>query len=91
MHEPEKAEGRPHGPQPEEAATQAISQIGTSVTHAVIAADIRDRRRASRELDDLLGIVRPVTDVSDIDMDWYHVTGLDLGYVERQPAAGVAG
>lgn len=42
------------------------------------------RRRVSRDLDELLGIIRPVTDVSGVD--WYRVTGLDLGYVEREQA-----
>lgn len=44
------------------------------------------RRRIAAELDDLLGIYRGRAPVPD-DVDWYHVTGLDLDVQEREAAA----
>ncbi|WP_280837573.1 hypothetical protein [Micromonospora sp. A200] len=41
------------------------------------------RRRIAAELDDLLGITRS-TGSADLD---YHLTGLDLGVLEREAAA----
>ncbi len=95
MREPEKAEGRPHGPQPKKTATNCTNDLVNTVPAHRRGGDPRrrhrlyqqfGRRRISRELDLALGIIRPIYDVP-VDVDWYHVTGLDLGYEERERAA----
>ncbi|MFC8619736.1 hypothetical protein ACFT9M_25465 [Micromonospora purpureochromogenes] len=103
MREPENAAGRPPAPQETatNAISQIESMIAaTGVIDEVPAhprgGDLRrrhrlrqmfGRRRVSRELDDLLGIIRPVYDVTDIDS--YAATGLNLGVAEREQRAGV--
>ena len=67
----------------------AVVEVGAARARRHRLAAVSRRRRASRELDVLLGVQRS-TEPVDPDIDWYAVTYLNAGIRQREFAGGVS-